>query len=75
MKKYRESVILYLKVFLVLFIIGFLIPNIIVLALNKIIVKPDIRPPDNYLYVMGHLENHKSFYEVFFEILGKVLEF
>lgn len=75
MKKYRESVILYLKVFLVLFIIGFLIPNIVVLALNQIIIKPDIQPPDNYLYVIGHLENSKSFYEVFFEIMGKVIEF
>lgn len=75
MKKSRESVILYLKVFIVLFTVGFLLPNIITFALNYIIIEPDKQPPDNYLFVMNHLKRSKSFYDIFFEILGKVIEF
>lgn len=75
MKKYMKSVILYLKVFIILFILGFVLPNIINLAFNYIILKPNVEPPDNYLFVLSNLKKSKSFYQLFFEILGKVIEF
>lgn len=75
MKKHRESVILFLKVFSILFIIGFILPNILAFTFNYIIVKPEIKPPENYLFVISHLKKSKSFYEIFFEILEKVIEF
>lgn len=75
LKKYRKSAILYIKVFIVIFIIGFLLPGIISFVLNHIIPEPRIKSPDNYLFVLNHLNRSKSFYEIFFEILGKVIEF
>lgn len=75
MKKNRKSVILYIKVFFILFMLGFVLPGIISIVLNYLIIKPDIRQPDNYLFVTSHLGKSKSFYEVFLEILGKVIEF
>jgi hypothetical protein len=75
LKKHKESVILYLKVFFVLFILGFILPNIIGFAINHLIIKPQIQPPKNYLFVTSNLNKSKSFYEVFLEILGKVIEF
>lgn len=75
MKKDSKSVILYLQVFIILFILGFVIPGIISFILNSLIKNPDIKQPDNYLFVINHLKKSKSFYEIFFEILGKVIEF
>lgn len=75
LKKHRDSVILYLKVFIVLFILGFILPNIIGFTLNHVIIKPEVQPAKNYLFVTSQLNKSKSFYEVFFEILGKVIEF
>lgn len=75
MKKDSKSAILYLQVFIILFILGFVMPRIISFILNFLIIKPHIKQPDNYLFVISHLKKSKSFYEIFFEILGKVIEF
>lgn len=75
MKKQKESVILYIRVFFVIFVIGYILPNIIGLIFNYLIIKPQIKPPENYLFVINHLGKSKSFYAVFFKILVKLMEF
>jgi hypothetical protein len=75
LKKLGESVILFLKVFIILFIIGFIFPNILEFTFNYIIIKPEIKPPENYLFVTSHLKKSKSFYDIFIKILEKVIEF
>jgi hypothetical protein len=75
LKKHKESVILFLKVFIILFILGFIFPNILAFTFNYIIIKPEIKAPENYLFVTSHLKKSKSFYDIFIKILEKVIEF
>lgn len=75
MKKITENVILYLKVFAILFVLGFLLPYTINLIHNLVFLKQHMEPPDNYLFVLSHLKRSKPFYEVVFDILVKIIEF
>lgn len=75
MRKLSKDIILYLKVFVILFVLGFVIPTILDFILKNVIIRIDEPPSGNYLFVMYNMKKNKSYFDVFLEILGKVIEF
>lgn len=70
LKKYSESVILFMKVFIVLLIFSFILPNILAFILNYIIIKPE-KPPENYLFVFNHPKKANPFMKYFMNFWEK----
>lgn len=75
MRKWNKNVILYLKVFVLLFVLGFIIPRLLDFTLKNVKIRFDEPPSRNYLFVMCSMKKNKSFFDVFLEMLGKVIEF
>jgi hypothetical protein len=74
-RRCKKDIILYLKVFVILFLLGFVIPVFLDFILKNVIIRIDEPPSGNYLFVMDNIKKNRSFFDVFLEILGKVIEF
>ncbi|TDT61922.1 hypothetical protein EDD71_105101 [Fonticella tunisiensis] len=73
--KNKNAVILYLKIFLIILIIGFILPYLINLILNRFFIINDRIPPGNAYYVMYINETPKSFLYYIFRLMEKIIDF
>lgn len=71
----KEHIKLYLKIFLILFTAGIVLPYIINHFFGNILLIEDKAPYGNSIFVMYNNDCQGTFLETFFEILAKYLEF
>jgi hypothetical protein len=75
MMKKDNLLTLYLKVFCILLIIGFILPNLVIFLVDKVIILNDQVPLGNSVYVMYNQELEKSWYEVLEGLLKRIVFF
>jgi hypothetical protein len=75
MKTKNNRAALFVKVFLVLFITGFVLPNLISLVVDKVLMINDKVPSGNSIFVMHNGTYEISFKDIFFKTLRKMINF
>lgn len=75
MMKKSRGLILYLKVFCILFIVGIILPNIIGFLINKLTIYNDKVPLGNSIYVMYSKDYERSFFEILRDLSIRIINF
>lgn len=71
----KKHIKLYIRVFLVLFVIGVVFPYIINLFLGKFLMIEDNLQHGNSIFVIYNNDYKNTFFNTFFKLLAKFMEF